>query len=140
QGLAAHRWAVQRQPRDEGPVRRGAEAPRGRPAQGARAAGAKAAAVSKGSQRMKTLKISVADDVYQRGSQKAAAEQASLPEVVQDLLSAWTEEARPPRAAATDRGRTDFLKFLDELATRPLKPGPSVGRLNREELYRRGVP
>ena len=42
-------------------------------------------------------------------------------------------------AVATQR-RTDFLKFLDELASRPLKPGPSVGPLNREELYQRGVP
>ena len=41
---------------------------------------------------MKTLTISVADDVYQRASQKAAAAETSLPEVVRDLLSEWTQE------------------------------------------------
>jgi hypothetical protein len=86
---------------------------------------------------MKTLTISVADDVFQRASQKAAAAETSLPEVVQDLLSEWTQEG--DRTTEGQR-RADFLKFLDELAGRPLKLGPSVGSLNREELYQRGVP
>jgi hypothetical protein len=34
--------------------------------------------------------------------------------------------------------RRSFLSFLDELDARPVKPGPSVGPLNREELYDRG--
>ena len=90
---------------------------------------------------MKTLTISVADDVYQRASQKAAARDTSLPDVVQDLLSEWTqEERRSVRAATESQRHADLLKFLDELAARPLKPGPSVGPLNREELYQRGVP
>jgi hypothetical protein len=90
---------------------------------------------------MKTLTIAVADDVYQRASQKAAAADTSLPEVVQDLLAEWTQEDRGcARRAAESQRRADWLKFLDELAARPLKPGPSAGPLNREELYRRGVP
>jgi predicted CopG family antitoxin len=89
---------------------------------------------------MKTLTISVADDVYQRASQKAAAAEISLPEVVQDLLSEWTQQDHRSVGATTEsQRRADFLKFLDELAARPLKPGPSVGPLNREELYQRGV-
>lgn len=89
---------------------------------------------------MKTLTISVADDVYQRASQKAAAEETSLPEVVQDLLFEWTRESLRPGNGTADGHRGDqFLKFLDELAARPLKPGPSVGPLNREELYHRGI-
>jgi hypothetical protein len=89
---------------------------------------------------MKTITIPVADDLYQRASQKAAAADTSLPEVVQDLLAEWTQEDRGlVRAAAESQRRADFLKFLDHLAARPLKPGPSVGPLNREELYQRGV-
>ena len=90
---------------------------------------------------MKTLTISVADDIYHRASEKAAAADTSLPEVVQDLLADWTHQDRRFVAAATEnQRRADLLRFLDELASRPLKPGPSVGPLNREELYQRGVP
>jgi hypothetical protein len=94
---------------------------------------------------MKTLTISVADDLYQRASQKAATAETSLPEVVKGFLSEWTHEdlgsenVGSVRVAAESQRRTAFLKFLDDLATRPLKPGPSVGPLNREELHQRGV-
>ena len=89
---------------------------------------------------MKTLTISVADDVYQRATEKAAASDALLPHVVEDLLTAWTQEGRGCVPAAVEsQGRPDWLKFLDDLAARPLKPGSSVGPLNREELYQRGV-
>lgn len=86
---------------------------------------------------MKTLTISVADDVYQRASQKAEAAETSLPEVVQGLLSEWTQGGL--RETSDGQRRAELLRFLDELAARPLKPGPSVGPLNREELYQRGV-
>ena len=90
---------------------------------------------------MKTLTVPVADELYRRASQKAAAADTSLPEVVQDLLAEWTQEDPQTVPAATEsQRRADLLKFLDELAARPLKPGPSVGPLNREELYQRGVP
>lgn len=89
---------------------------------------------------MKTLTISVADDVYQRASQKAAAAEKSLPHVVEDLLSEWThEDLHGVPGTTKSQRRAHFLKFLDELAARPLKPGPSAGPLNREELYQRGV-
>ncbi|HEV2949816.1 MAG TPA: hypothetical protein VGX70_20735 [Gemmataceae bacterium] len=90
---------------------------------------------------MKTLTVPVADDLYQRASEKAAAAETSLPKVVQDLLAEWTQEDLHALASASEsQRRGDLLKFLDELAARPLKPGPSVGPLNREELYQRGVP
>ena len=90
---------------------------------------------------MKSLTISVADDVYQRASQKAAAAETTLPKVVQDLLCEWTEDAIPPgNLTAQTQRHVDFLNFLEELERRPLKPGPSVGPLNREDLYQRGVP
>ena len=85
---------------------------------------------------MKSLTVFVADDLYQRASQKAAATESSLPQVVQDLLSEWTRENHYPAGHEND---SDFLSFLDELAARPLRSGPSVGPLNREELYDRGV-
>jgi predicted CopG family antitoxin len=89
---------------------------------------------------MKTLTISVADEVYQRASQKAAAEETSLPKVVQDLLCEWTQGTNGSVAAIAESPRkSDWVKFLDELAARPVKSGPSVGPLRREELYQRGV-
>jgi hypothetical protein len=90
---------------------------------------------------MKSLTISISDDVYQRAEQKAAAADSSLPKIVGDLLSDWTRGgAGPVGAAGEGQRRADFLKFLDALAARPLKPGPSVGRLDREELHQRGIP
>jgi hypothetical protein len=90
---------------------------------------------------MKTLTIALADEVYQRASQKAAAAETSLPEVVQDLLAEWTQQDQSAGGVTpASQRRADFLRFLDKLAARPLKPGPSVGPLNREELYQRGVP
>jgi hypothetical protein len=90
---------------------------------------------------MKTLTISVADDVFQRAIQKAAAVETPLPKIVQELLCEWTQDDFHSVGATTGNQRgADLLKFLDELAGRPLKPGPSVGPLNREELYQRGVP
>lgn len=73
-------------------------------------------------------------------SQKAAAADTSLPQVVESFLSEWArEDFGSANNAAESRRRADFLKFLDDLAERPLKPGPSVGPLNREELHERGV-
>jgi hypothetical protein len=88
---------------------------------------------------MKTLTISVAEDVYQRASKKAAAAHTSLPEVVQGLISNWTQEPDSNCTTPDHQRRANFLRFLEELAARPVKPGPSVGPLNREELYERGV-
>ena len=90
---------------------------------------------------MKTLTISVADEIYQRASQRAAAAETSLPEVVQDFLCEWSRgDLLLAQSAVDNRRRADFVGFLDELASRPLQPGPSVGPLNREELHERGVP
>ena len=86
---------------------------------------------------MKTLTVPVADELYQRASQKAAAADTWLPEVVQDLLADWTQELRSVRTNTESQARADFLKFLDELDARPLKAGPSVRPLHREELYQR---
>lgn len=90
---------------------------------------------------MKTLQLSVADDLYQRANQKATELDTSLRDVVQDLLAQWTATGAPETKVAADaQRRAEFMRFLDELDARPRKPGPSVGPLNREELYERGIP
>jgi len=89
---------------------------------------------------MKTLQLSVADDLYQRANQKAAELDTSLPNVVQDLLTHWTALGDPEtKVAAEAQRRAEFMRFLDELNARLRQPGPSVGPLNREELYERGI-
>jgi hypothetical protein len=151
---------------------------------------------------MKTLTLSVADDLYQQANQKATELDTSLPEVVQDLLVQWTTtkaaettlssydaeqrrkeldklfaitDAKPKLPgsvgpfnreelyqrgisaepdSSTDQSvannivgsdaeqqrREELQRFLDELNAKPRQPGPSVGPLNREELYQRGIP
>jgi hypothetical protein len=89
---------------------------------------------------MKTLTISLADDVYQRAVEKAAAAETPLPKVVHDLVSAWTGTGLSSAGEKETQRHAEFLRFLDELAARPTQPGPSVGPLNREELYQRGIP
>lgn len=44
-----------------------------------------------------------------------------------------------PEDEARKKRSEEFIQFLDELDARPLKEGPSVGPLNREELYQRGI-
>jgi len=57
---------------------------------------------------MKTLTVPVADELYQRASQKAAAADTSLPEVVQDLLADWTQEFHSVRTNTESQARVDF--------------------------------
>ena len=87
---------------------------------------------------MKTLTLTVADDLYQQASQKATELDTSLRDVVQDLLAQWTTSGTAePQVAADTQRREEFLRFLDELNAKLRQPGPSVGPLNREELYQR---
>lgn len=106
---------------------------------------------------MKTLTISVADDVYQRASQKAAERDTSLRDVVQEFLAQWTgpgdrdvsietspdavtgtRQPNANNAAAAERG-DELRQFFAELNSLPREPGPSLGPLNREEIYQRGI-
>ena len=87
---------------------------------------------------MKTLTLTVADDLYQQASQKATELDTSLRDVVQDLLVQWTTSSTTePQVAADAQRSAEFQRFLDELNAKPRQPGPSVGPLNREELYQR---
>lgn len=119
---------------------------------------------------MKTITVSVEDEVYRAAAEAAAQRQRSLIALVQEFIErmgrlgeasgqAESEEARKAREefarflaelstqsdaneALTEKEqkrREEFVRFLAELNARPLKDGPSVGPLNREELYQRGI-
>ncbi|GEM_PF-735033 len=64
------------------------------------------------------------EELYQRGTQ-AEPESPVAPETVED------ENFR--------KRREDLARFFAELNAQPRQKGPSVGPLNREELYQRGA-
>ena len=78
---------------------------------------------------MKNITLSVNDAVYQRASQKAAAEDTSLSRVVQRFLEQWAEQ--DDRAAL--RARLELL--FEEADVRDRDKVGSVGPFSREELY-----
>ena len=105
---------------------------------------------------MKDITISIDDEVYRAVSAEAARLRKSLSELVQELLTRLRTELEPNRNAVSitpesavraDAGTDEeqgkkseaLARFFDELNARPRKDGPSVGTLNREELYQRGT-
>lgn len=105
---------------------------------------------------MKNITISIDDEVYRAANEEAARRRKSLGELVQEFLARLRTEqglngreaqTEPESPAATDAAEDEALReqreslaqFFDELNARPLKEGPSVGPLNREELYQRGT-
>ena len=91
---------------------------------------------------MKTLTLSVADDLYQQANQKATELDTSLPKVVQDLLAQWTATKAAETTFSTDdaeQWRNELDNLFAMADAKPKLPG-SVGPLNREELYQRGLP
>lgn len=104
---------------------------------------------------MKNITISIDDEVYRAASEEAARLRKSLSELVQEFLTRLRAEreqngssaqAAPELPAAMEsdengeqrKSRESLAQFFAELNTRPLTDGPSVGPLNREELYERG--
>lgn len=89
---------------------------------------------------MKTLTISVADDVYQRASQRAAERDKSLPDVVHEFLTHWSAtDAHDATLTPEARRRAELEKLFAMMDARQAHESGSVGPLNREELYERGV-
>ncbi|MDH4453740.1 MAG: hypothetical protein QE570_11245 [Verrucomicrobiota bacterium] len=83
---------------------------------------------------MKIVTISLEDELYENASAQAAKSRKTLGEFLRDL---FLSGLRRGDKAAQDGATT--LKTLWELAdARPVAPG-SVGPLNREELYERGL-
>ena len=81
------------------------------------------------SEAMKTITVSLDDELYQRADEKAVAEATSLSQVVPELLSEWTAEE--DRAALLTEMRRLF-QIADERDR--LKEG-SAGPFPREEFY-----
>lgn len=83
---------------------------------------------------MKTVTINLEDELYETAAVEAAKNRKTLGEFLRDL---FLSDLRRGDKAATDGA--SVLKTLWELAdARPVTPG-SVGSLNREELYERGL-
>jgi hypothetical protein len=83
---------------------------------------------------MKIVTISLEDELYETASAQAAKSRKTLGEFLRDLFLSGLRRGDK----ATQDGGT-VLKTLWELAdARPVTPG-SVGPLNREELYERGL-
>jgi hypothetical protein len=83
------------------------------------------------------------DTVYHEAVAAAAGKGITLAEFIEEALRLMLDRATLKTSEMTEEGsdlqREEFARFLDELDAKPLKDGPSVGPLNREELYQRGT-
>ena len=83
---------------------------------------------------MKTVTISLEDELYETASAQAARSRKSLGEFLRDL---FLSGLRPGDMAAKDGSA--ILNSLWEMADgRPVTPG-SAGPLSRDDLYLRGL-
>ncbi len=97
------------------------------------------------------ITLHIDDAVYCEAMAAAAGEGVTLAEFIEEALRLMLGRATLKTGEMTedesglhpadDYGlrSEEFARFLDELDARPLKDGPSVGPLNREELYQRGT-
>lgn len=85
---------------------------------------------------MKTISISVEDDLYAVAMAEAAKRRKTLSDLLHDLIAGLHRH----RESVDDaKQRTELDKFFAIVDAKPKLPG-SVGPLNREELYQRGLP
>lgn len=85
---------------------------------------------------VKNITVSVDDDLYHEARIEAARRRKSLSALVREFLVGL----RSPTTEAKQRKIDPELEKLWKLAdSKPARAG-SVGPLNREELYQRGVP
>lgn len=83
---------------------------------------------------MKNITVSVDDDLYREARVEAARRHKSLSELVCEFLASLRKN-EPKQAAAIDPELEKLWALAD---SKPARPG-SVGPLNREELYQRGI-
>ncbi len=85
---------------------------------------------------MKSVTISLDDEVYERATREASRKRKSIGEFLRDLFSSrFTNDA-----ASGETSSPDLLPVLWALAdSKPVTPG-TVGPLNRDEIYERGLP
>ena len=97
---------------------------------------------------MKTVSVTIPDDVYDRAERRAATRGATLPDEVAGLVRCYASEAKVPWAIGeTEREPTETQDTRQhEMTLAKLfavlnnsHNETSVGRLNRDELYDRTV-
>lgn len=83
---------------------------------------------------MKTISLTVEDEVYDQAVQAAQQRRKSLGELFRDLIGSLRGSARLPAKSGISP-----LQSAWELAdSKPMREG-TVGPLNRDDLYERGV-
>lgn len=91
---------------------------------------------------MKSITITIDDEVYRAASEEAARLRKSLSELAQEFIERMSRKGADSDQLESEeagKAREDLNQFLAELNAQPRQEGPSVGPLNREELYQRGV-
>lgn len=85
---------------------------------------------------MKNITVSVDDELYHEARIEAARRRKSLSALVREYLAGLR---KTPAKAKKKKFDPELEKLWAWVDAKPQLPG-SVGPLNREELYQRGVP
>jgi predicted CopG family antitoxin len=91
---------------------------------------------------MKSITISIDDEVYRAASEEAARRRKSLSELAQEFIERIGRMGATSGQFESDeagKARREMKRFFAELNSQPRQEGASVGPLNREELYQRGA-
>jgi len=83
---------------------------------------------------MKTITLTVEDEVYEQAVQAAAQRRKSLGDLFRELVVSL----RGANRSQTENGLSVLQSAWGLADSKPLREG-SVGPLNRDELYQRGV-
>jgi len=83
---------------------------------------------------MKTVTISLEDELYETASVEAAKSRKTLGEFLRDLFLSGLRRGDK----AVQNGASTLTALWELADAKPVTPG-SVGTLNREELYERGL-
>jgi len=87
--------------------------------------------------------LQIDDAIYREAKAAAERKGVTLMEFIEEALRLMLGRATLKTGEMTEGEsglqREEFARFLDELDARPLKDGPSIGPLNREEFYQRGA-
>lgn len=84
---------------------------------------------------MKNITVSVDDELYHETRIEAARRRTSVTALVREFLVGMQKKKRASKEAIDPR----LQKLWDLADSKPARRG-SVGPLNREELYERGIP
>ncbi|MBL9113383.1 MAG: hypothetical protein JNJ83_00135 [Verrucomicrobiaceae bacterium] len=85
---------------------------------------------------MKSVTISLDDEVYENAIAQAAKKRKSVGDFLRDFFSSRLNHEVEP----ADEAKTSTLQSIWDVAdSKAVTPG-TVGRLNREALYDRGLP